>query len=560
MAARKATRDVVALVREPGFTPSVRDLAGIAALLSSKDEALARDAEKALVRLGPTALPILREEATRAAGEARARLVRVVGALGAGDADAVAWLCAELAGGKGKSARYAAAALGKVAPVSHAVAEHALLEAWGREVPVELRRVLAESLGKIGSSAAAGALAGCEEDADDAELRRILGKAVLRLERDRVREEASAIDATASLDRPWPVVYRCRAGLESILVEELGAPASPRPVGEGRVQAVLRGALSAATVPRTATSFAFLLGPASGQDEAALAEGLLASDAAWSIFRTFTRGPIRFRLAFEGAGHRRGLVHRVAERVRAARPEVLNDPTGSTWEALVRDAREPTKTNLRTIVIELEPRALVDVRFDYRVADVPAASHPTIAAALARVAGVRPDDVVWDPFVGSALELIERARLGPYARMIGTDVDEGALESARANLARAAVDRVELVHADSTQKVPEGVTLLLTNPPMGRRVARGELAPLMDRFVHAAKEALGSSRSGGRLVWLSPMPERTRGRLEAEGFTIEVARPVDMGGFRAELQRATIAAWPGAASAGRSSSARRSSA
>jgi tRNA G10 N-methylase Trm11 len=250
-------------------------------------------------------------------------------------------------------------------------------------------------------------------------------------------------------------------------------------------------------------------------------------------------------------------VHRIAERVRAARPEVLNDPTGSTWEALVREEREPTKTNVRTIVIELEPRSLKDTRFDYRVSDVPAASHPTIAAALARVGGVRPDDVVWDPFVGSALELIERARLGPYAKMIGTDVDEGALESARANLARAGIEGVSLIHADSTIKIPHGVTLVVTNPPMGRRVARGELAPLMDRFARSAREALAP---GGRLVWLSPMPERTRARLEAEGFTIDLARPVDMGGFRAELQRATIPPWPSAASAGSGSSARGSSA
>jgi hypothetical protein len=72
---------------------------------------------------------------------------------------------------------------------------------------------------------------------------------------------------------------------------------------------------------------------------------------------------------------------------------------------------------------------------------------------------------------------------------------------------------------------------------MGRRVARGELAPLMDRFVVSAREALVR---GGRLVWLSPMPDRTRARLEAEGFTVDLARAVDMGGFSAELQRATL--------------------
>jgi 23S rRNA G2445 N2-methylase RlmL len=188
------------------------------------------------------------------------------------------------------------------------------------------------------------------------------------------------------------------------------------------------------------------------------------------------------------------------------------------------------------VEIELVPR-FPDPRFTYRQADVPAASHPTIAAALARVAGVRPDDVVWDPFVGSALELIERARLGPYAALHGTDIDEGALEAARANLARAGIEAVQLVHADSTAKRPRDVTLVLTNPPMGRRVARGELAPLMDRFVVSAREALVR---GGRLVWLSPMPDRTRARLEAEGFTVDLARAVDMGGFSAELQRATL--------------------
>ena len=167
---------------------------------------------------------------------------------------------------------------------------------------------------------------------------------------------------------------------------------------------------------------------------------------------------------------------------------------------------------------------------------MPAASHPTIAAALARIAGTRDDDVVWDPFVGSGLELIERARLGPYPALHGTDVDETALEAARANFARAGLEGVHLAHADATMQAPRGVTLAITNPPMGRRVARGELAPLLDRFLHNVARALAP---GGRLVWLSPMPERTRGRLEEEGLTIDVARPVDMGGFRAELQRAT---------------------
>jgi len=37
----------------------------------------------------------------------------------------------------------------------------------------------------------------------------------------------------------------------------------------------------------------------------------------------------------------------------------------------------------------LSPRGAADPRFTWRRADIPAASHPTIAAALARVGGVR---------------------------------------------------------------------------------------------------------------------------------------------------------------------------
>jgi 23S rRNA G2445 N2-methylase RlmL len=119
--------------------------------------------------------------------------------------------------------------------------------------------------------------------------------------------------------------------------------------------------------------------------------------------------------------------------------------------------------------------------------------------------------------------------------MHGTDIDEGALEAARANLARAGVQGVRLTNADATMFAPRGVTLAITNPPMGRRVARGELSPLVDRFLHNVSAALAP---GGRLVWLSPMPERSRARLEQMGFAVDVARKVDMGGFSAELQRA----------------------
>ena len=538
MGASKLRGDLRERVRDAGFTPSVRDVAGIVKLVASDDEALARDAERALVRVGPTAVPVVRAEAAHLTAAARARVVRAVGAI-AGDGEdpaAVAWLIAELALGEGKASRYAASALGKLR-VSAAESERALLGAWKKEPPIELRRVLADALGKVGGPSAAGELRAHEPR--DPELRRLVAKALLRLDRVAAREDESSVNGAAALERPLPIIFRCRAGLESILALELGEAWSPRAVEEGRVQGVLRGPLSSARLPRVALSFALQVGPLSGADEGALVKELIAGDAAWRILRGFTRGAIRFRLAFESGGHRRGFVHDIAAHLRTARPEVLNDPTASPWEILVRvhaaGARGGKGEKLQTVSLELEPRGLPDDRFDYRVSDVPAASQPTIAAALARMGGVQPDDVVWDPFVGSALELVERAKLGPYKSLHGTDLEEGALEAAKANLARAGIEGVKLAHADSTMHAPRGVTLAITNPPMGRRVARGELAPLLDRFVHKVAKTLVP---GGRLVWLSPMPERTRGRLEAEGMVLEAAREVDMGGFKAELQRA----------------------
>ena len=80
----------------------------------------------------------------------------------------------------------------------------------------------------------------------------------------------------------------------------------------------------------------------------------------------------------------------------AERPELVNDPTASLWEAVV--VEKPR------VAVEVWPRGLGDPRFAYRRAYVPASSHPTLAAALARVGGVRADDVVWDPFVGAGTE------------------------------------------------------------------------------------------------------------------------------------------------------------
>jgi tRNA G10 N-methylase Trm11 len=210
---------------------------------------------------------------------------------------------------------------------------------------------------------------------------------------------------------------------------------------------------------------------------------------------------------------------------------MINDPTASPWELGVEEVGGRT-------LMELRPRRLVDPRFAYRQQFVPAASHPTFAAALARLAGVRADDVVWDPFCGSGAELIERMKLGPAARILGTDMSADALAAARANVDAAGAPStlpggVELLHSDCLLVKGVKPTLIITNPPMGRRVQRGGLVPLLDRFVeHAAAELA----PGGRLVWISPLPRRTAEALTKLGLRLGARHEVDMGGFGAEIQ------------------------
>jgi tRNA G10 N-methylase Trm11 len=158
-----------------------------------------------------------------------------------------------------------------------------------------------------------------------------------------------------------------------------------------------------------------------------------------------------------------------------------------------------------------------------------------LAAALARVAGVRPDDVVWDPFVGSGVELIERARLGPCRALHGTDLDARALSAARENVEHSGIAEVHLEQADARNHRVAGLTLVLSNPPMGRRVLRA--AGLSGVLCQVVRNVASQLAPTGRMVWLSPFPDATARAAADAGLQVERLGPVDLGGFTAELQR-----------------------
>jgi 23S rRNA G2445 N2-methylase RlmL len=261
-----------------------------------------------------------------------------------------------------------------------------------------------------------------------------------------------------------------------------------------------------------------------GQAGADLAE-VITSPLSQGLFQTFTKGAIRYRLNFAGKGHQRAAVAQLARQIYTRLPEIINDGQDVTWTV-----------DIYPDVVELRPNMTPDPRFSYRQKDVPAASHPTLAAALARVAGRIEHDVIWDPFCGSGLELIESARLGPAPTVFGSDLSPEAVRIAQNNFAAANIKSLSarFFHGDfrdaAKTHAPGTVTLIITNPPMGRRVPVNDLQRLLLDFFAVAANAL---RPGGRLVLVNPLSiENPHPRLR-----LQLRHKVDLGGFAGHVEK-----------------------
>ena len=517
-------------LKDPGYTPGSRDVSELFTLLADDDEDTVERATRALRRFGLAAATRAMGELERAQPPVRARLVAVVGHV-ARDVpeanEARAFLVRCLTDADAKSRRNAVNALGHVA---HPASEEALLAYWKRESRVDHRRSVARALGQVGGDASRELLRAVETD--DAELRRLISQALVKLDRGRARTERSEIDATARARGAIPLVLWCRAGLEPICVDELGRSWNARARGEGRVEATLSGALKDVFRARTMSEFGVMLPIercAKGEEVTDVVARAVTAGFARDVWATFTRGARRYRIEWTRGGHRRADTWRCVEAIAKRDASLVNDPKESLWELVVDERSDGA------VSVVMVPRGLEDPRFFYRKRMVPASSQPTLAAALAHVAGARSDDVVFDPFVGAGMELCERHLVGPYRALIGRDRDPEALAMARENLDAVGAKNVELRAGDGRDVWPAGVTLAITNPPFGSRTGFGEdiVGLLKDVLFRASR----TMERGGRLVWVSPFPTRLNEATRDCGLRLMLTRSVDLGGFRGEIQR-----------------------
>ncbi|MDD5201204.1 MAG: hypothetical protein PHC88_15545 [Terrimicrobiaceae bacterium] len=474
----------------------------------------------------------------RIAGVAVVRAVGVVFSESATEGEKAAarrWLVRLLNDPAEKIRRYAMAALPKIGAGPE---EEAALLALLRATTIDReKKFLGQTLDKIGGAATLKVI----EETPDRFLPRTEQKVKASVARGQ-SPGAVRMDRTLHDFAGLRIHLRGRAGLESIVREE--AEASLQTRDKFHVAETRRGLVALLPVApfsladlytlRCFGTVGFVPAPAtiaSGADSVEALASVIASPLSRRVLETFTEGPMRYRLDFVGKGHQRSAVRRIADRAYALCPDVLNDAREAPWSI---DIHSTGRGNS----VELRPRLAPDPRFAYRRRDVPAASHPPLAACMARLAGSAEREIVWDPFCGSGLELIERSLLGGVDSVYGTDRSAAAIAIAEGNFVAAGVTgiRSKFTCCDfrdfaAVEGLGTGVaTLVLTNPPMGRRVPIPNLRGLIADLFDVAAKVL---RPGGRLVFANPFSiENPHPALDLRSRQV-----VDLGGFNCRLEK-----------------------
>jgi 23S rRNA G2445 N2-methylase RlmL len=187
----------------------------------------------------------------------------------------------------------------------------------------------------------------------------------------------------------------------------------------------------------------------------------------------------------------------------------------------------------------------------YKQEHLPASLRPTIAAAMVRLAGAAPGQLVIDPMCGAGTilaEQIELSKLRKAGRIetLGGDLDLDAIRAAMTNLKKVGPTPFACWNAMQLPLANESVDRIVSNPPFGKQLSTPEeIVPLYKRMIREADRIL---RPEGRAVYLVSDPEVLREAIQPFRWVPSREYKIEVLG-----QNASISVWQKPMASGRMS-------
>lgn len=215
----------------------------------------------------------------------------------------------------------------------------------------------------------------------------------------------------------------------------------------------------------------------------------------------------------------------------------------STWRPAEEDAAVEVwlTINGKTAVCGLRLSDKTMRHRTWKEEHTPASLRPTMAAAMVRLAGAAPGDVVLDPMCGAGTIMGEQIELSKQRRagrveVLGGDIDKIALRAAAANLKRVGPALLAQWDAVRLPIAPNSVDRVISNPPFGKQLASPEeIGPLYRALVRESDRAL---KDDGRAVFLASYMQPLRDAARLVGW-----QPQKQVNVRVLGQAATISVW-----------------
>ena len=157
----------------------------------------------------------------------------------------------------------------------------------------------------------------------------------------------------------------------------------------------------------------------------------------------------------------------------------------------------------------------------YKLEHRPASLRPTLAAAMVRLAGIQPGQVVLDPMCGAGTLLAEHLAVAGTIRAahqpaLGGDLDSGAVRAAATNLRRLGPSQVSRWDARRLPLADQSVDRILSNPPFGKQLETpAAIGPLYRAMIPEYDRVL---RPGGRAVLLTSEARTLNDAARAVGW------------------------------------------